>query len=44
MASNKDNQLEEKDKDNLVIENISNDHSIKSEKKLDVFPQYEDSN
>ena len=33
MASNKDNQLEEKNDDNLGVENISNDHSIESENK-----------
>ena len=44
MASNKDNQLVEKDENNLVIENISNDHSIKSEKNLEVFSQDENLN
>ena len=33
MASNKDNQLVEKNDDNLGVENISNDHSIESENK-----------
>ena len=33
MTSNKDNQLVEKNDDNLGVENISNDHSIKSENK-----------
>ena len=33
MASNKDNQLVEKNDDNLGVENISNDQSIESENK-----------
>ena len=33
MTSNKDNQLVEKNDDNLGVENISNDHSIESENK-----------
>ena len=36
MASNKDNQLVEKNEDNLGVENISNEHSIELEKKLEV--------
>ena len=44
MASNKDNQSVVKNEDTLEVENISNDHSIKSEKKLDVFSQDENSN
>ena len=37
MASNKDNQLVEKNDDNLGVENISNEHPIESEKKLEVL-------
>ena len=33
MASNKDNQSLAKNEDTLEVENISNDHSIESEKK-----------
>ena len=36
MASNKDNQLVEKNDDNLGVENISNNPSIQSEQKLEV--------
>ena len=36
MASNKDNQSVEKNEDNLEVENISNHHSIDSEKKSEV--------
>ena len=36
MASNKDNQSVAKNEDNLEVENISNDHSIELEKKLEV--------
>ena len=39
MASNKDNQLVEKNDDNLGVENISNEHSIESEKKTAVSKQ-----
>ena len=35
MASNKENQLVEKNDDNLGVENISNDHSTESEKKIE---------
>ena len=37
MASNKDNQLVEKNDENLGVENISNDHLIESAKKSEVF-------
>ena len=37
MTSNKENQLVEKNDDNLGVENISNEHSIESEKKLEVL-------
>ena len=36
MASNKDNQLVEKNDDNLGVENISNNPSIQSEQKSEV--------
>ena len=36
MASNKDNQSVEKNEDTLEVEDISNDHSIELEKKLEV--------
>ena len=36
MASNKDNQLVEKNDDNLGVENISNNPSIQTEQKLEV--------
>ena len=36
MASNKDNQSVAKNEDTLEVENISNDHSIQLEKKLEV--------
>ena len=36
MASNKDNQLVEKNDDNLGVENISNNPSIQPEQKLEV--------
>ena len=36
MTSNKDNQLVEKNDDNLGVENISNEHSIESERKSSV--------
>ena len=39
MASNKDNQLVEKNEDNFGIENISSDTSIESEKKSEFFSE-----
>ena len=36
MASNKDNQSVAKNEDTMEVENISKDHSIELEKKLEV--------
>ena len=43
MASSKDNQLIEKNDDNLEVENISNDHSIESEKRNEVISEVDSS-